>query len=113
LKCDAKICKQRIGKRGRDEEAGISLEYLEDLNKYHDAWLVDGADKFNTIVIDCNEDFESNPEKQKEMITKIQQKVNQLYQEYNIPNVSDKVSKIEIVKDDETNLDKKVFIVKE
>lgn len=113
LKCDAKICKQRIAKRGREEEAGISLEYLEDLNKYHDAWLVDGADKFNTIVIDCNEDFESNPEKQKEMISRIQQKVNQLYQEQNVQHVFENVSKIEIIKEDNnSNLNKKVFIEK-
>ncbi len=96
LKCDAKICKQRIGKRGRDEEAGISLEYLEDLNKYHDAWLVDGADKSNTIVIDCNEDFESNPEKQKEMISRIREKVNEIYNEQNqIDSIKSKIIKIE------------------
>jgi deoxyadenosine/deoxycytidine kinase len=81
LKCDAKICKQRIAKRGRYEEAEISLEYLEDLNKYHDAWLIDGPDNENTIVIDCNEDFESNIEKQKEMILKIREKVNQIINE--------------------------------
>ncbi len=83
LKCDAEICKQRIAKRGREEEASISLEYLQDLNKYHDAWLIDGADSANTIVIDCNEDFESNPDKQKEMISKIREKVNQIYKEQN------------------------------
>ena len=80
LKCDAKICKERIGKRGRDEEANISLEYLQDLNKYHDEWLLNGleTDKSNTIVIDCNEDFESDTEKQKEMIEKIREKVNEI-----------------------------------
>jgi deoxyadenosine/deoxycytidine kinase len=81
LKCDAKICKERIAKRGRYEEAEISLEYLEDLNKYHDAWLIDGPDNENTIVIDCNEDFESNIEKQREMILKIREKVNQIINE--------------------------------
>lgn len=80
LKCDAKICKERIGKRGREEEANISLEYLQDLNKYHDEWLLNGleTDKAETIVIDCNEDFESDTEKQKEMITKIREKVNRI-----------------------------------
>lgn len=95
LKCDASICKQRIAKRGREEEAGISLEYLEDLNKYHDAWLLDGSDKDNTIVIDCNEDFESNLEKQKEMILKIKIKVNEIFQKSLVQTDSIK-SKIEI-----------------
>lgn len=79
LKCDADICKERIIKRGREEEANITLEYLQDLNKYHDAWLIDSNDKLNTIVIDCNEDFESNPQKQKDMIQQIIQKVNEIY----------------------------------
>ena len=80
LKCDAKICKERIGKRGREEEANISLEYLQDLNKYHDEWLINGleSDQSNTIIIDCNEDFESDTEKQKEMIEKIREKVNEI-----------------------------------
>ncbi len=100
LKCDAEICKQRIAKRGREEEASISLEYLQDLNKYHDAWLIDGADSSNTIVIDCNEDFESNPDKQKEMILKIKEKVNEIYNEQNnltdpIDSIKSKIIKIE------------------
>lgn len=86
LKCDAQICKERIKKRGREEEAGISLEYLQDLNKYHDNWLIDGSDKENTIVIDCNEDFESNPEKQKKMILSIIQKINEIYSDINQSN---------------------------
>lgn len=98
LKCDANICKERIKKRGREEEVGITLEYLQDLNKYHDAWLIDGSDSLNTIIIDCNEDFESNPEKQKEMIFKIIKKINEIYSntiQLDIENKSIK-NKIEI-----------------
>ena len=45
---------------------------IQDLNKYHDAWLINGleSDQSNTIVIDCNEDFESDADKQREMIEK-------------------------------------------
>ena len=94
LKCDAKICKERIGKRGREEEANISLEYLQDLNKYHDEWLLNGleSDQSNTIVIDCNEDFESDTEKQKEMILKIRKKVNEII------GIGEQESQIEIEK---------------
>ncbi len=77
LKCDSEICHKRIQKRGRIEEQGITLEYLQDLNKYHDVWLNSGAE--NTIVLDCNEDFESNPEKQKQMINAIKERVKQIF----------------------------------
>ncbi len=99
LKCDAEICLQRIQKRGRDEEKGITIEYLNDLNKYHDAWLNSGTE--NAIVIDCNEDFEHNPEKQIEMIQTIRKRLDEIIG--NEKNEENLVSKhIEIIKEDET-----------
>ncbi len=77
LKCDAEICIERIKKRGRTEEESIQLEYLRSLNDYHDKWLMNRDD---TIVIDCNEDFESSEEKQEEMITNIISRIEQILQ---------------------------------
>jgi deoxyadenosine/deoxycytidine kinase len=41
LRTPAKECLQRIRQRGRGEEAGIALEYLEQLEALHDEWLLD------------------------------------------------------------------------
>jgi deoxycitidine kinase len=72
LKCDPNICLNRIKKRGRSEEESINLKYLEDLNKYHDEWLLNNK---NAIVIDCNESFEEDENKQEEFINLIRNKL--------------------------------------
>lgn len=72
LKCDPKICLERINKRNRIEEKLISIDYLEKLNEYHDNWLLK---EDNVIILDCNDDFENNIEKQNEMIQIIKDKL--------------------------------------
>jgi deoxyadenosine/deoxycytidine kinase len=57
LKCDPVVSLERIKKRNRSEESNITLEYLEELNKYHDNWLLK---KDNVLVIDCNNDTIDN-----------------------------------------------------
>jgi deoxyadenosine/deoxycytidine kinase len=71
LKASSNTCADRIKKRGRIEEESISLEYLEGLNKYHDDWLLSDKLKSNVIVIDCEEEFEQDEQKQNQMIEKI------------------------------------------
>lgn len=72
LKASSNVCLERITKRGRKEEEGITLEYLEKLNIYHDNWLLKSdnthTDTSDVIIIDCEEDFENNAEKQEHMI---------------------------------------------
>jgi deoxyadenosine/deoxycytidine kinase len=70
LRCSAETAKARINKRGRKEEEGITLEYLKDLHKYHEEWLMDGT-KNNVIVIDCDREFESDLEYQGEIIKQV------------------------------------------
>ena len=52
------VCMGRIAKRGRKEEKTITMEYLENLEKYH-------KNAFNQIEgllkVDCEEDYESVP----------------------------------------------------
>jgi thymidine kinase/deoxynucleoside kinase len=74
LKCDPKISLERINKRNRTEEKLITIDYLEKLNEYHDKWLLNLED--NIIILDCNDDFENNLEKQAEMVTAIKDKLN-------------------------------------
>jgi deoxyadenosine/deoxycytidine kinase len=75
LKATPETCAQRIKKRARIEEESISLEYLEGLNKYHDKWLLSSGQE-NVIVIDCEEEFESDEIKQEKMIIKIKNELN-------------------------------------
>ena len=48
LRTPAEVCLQRIQARGREEESGISLEYLHQLEHLHDEWLLDNP---KTIVL--------------------------------------------------------------
>ncbi len=41
LRTPAEVCLQRIHERGREEESGIPLEYLQQLENLHDEWLLD------------------------------------------------------------------------
>jgi deoxyadenosine/deoxycytidine kinase len=49
LRTPAEVCLERITSRSRDEEAGIALEYLLQLEGLHDEWLLDNP---KSIVLD-------------------------------------------------------------
>jgi len=53
---------ERIGRRGREYESGLSIGYLEDLNKKYEQWI-EGYDAGSLIIIDSDKlNFESDPE---------------------------------------------------
>jgi len=49
LRTPAEICLQRIKARGRAEESGVTLEYLLQLERLHDEWLLNDP---KTLVLD-------------------------------------------------------------
>ncbi len=49
LRTPAEVCMQRIRDRGRAEESGVTLEYLLQLERLHDDWLLDHP---RAIVLD-------------------------------------------------------------
>lgn len=49
LRTPAEVCLERITSRSRDEEEGIPLEYLLQLERLHDEWLLDNP---KSIVLD-------------------------------------------------------------
>jgi len=57
IRTDPKICYKRIQERGRSEEVdgGISLDYLEKLDKAHDDWL---GNEDNVIVLNGDKSFD-------------------------------------------------------
>lgn len=79
LHANSETCMKRIKKRNRIEEENIKIDYLEKLNEYHDSWLLNDEMKDNVVVIDCNEEFETNEKKQEEMINLINSKFNKIF----------------------------------
>jgi len=81
LRSDPSVCKQRLGKRGRDEEVDtVGLDYLTALHDAHESWLMRKEHKdpvartisnLPLLVIDVNEDFESNPAVQAKHLKRI------------------------------------------
>ena len=52
LKTDPEIAFQRIKKRNRKEEEGITLDYINDVHDYHEKWL--SKYNYNICVLDGN-----------------------------------------------------------
>jgi deoxyadenosine/deoxycytidine kinase len=77
LRCNPQTAFSRIQKRAREEESGISLEYLTALHEYHEKWLISNPD-VNSIVIDCDEDFESNESNKQKIIDQVIQSINSI-----------------------------------
>jgi deoxyadenosine/deoxycytidine kinase len=83
LKVDPAICYQRLLKRNRDEEATVPLDYLQKLHEKHESWLIEKKDiapymkDIPVLVLDCNNDFESNKVETMQHIEKIEAFFNQ------------------------------------
>lgn len=61
IRADPETSYKRMVKRERVEEKCVPIEYLQNICKYHDDWLLSDKYKDNVLIIDVNEDFESNP----------------------------------------------------
>ena len=95
LKASPETCASRIKKRGRVEEESIELDYLKGLNDYHDAWLLNEP---NTIIINCEEEFEIDQDKHNQMINQIKSKLDLI--------MGNKKIEIEYVSEPKTKSDK-------
>lgn len=68
LKVSPTIAHTRIKKRQRSGESTIPLEYLEQIDKRHDQFLIEktgilpSLQNIPVLLLDCNEEFENNPE---------------------------------------------------
>ncbi len=71
------VCFERIAKRGRESEQDITLEYVQQIHEAHEKFLVEKQVSFADIkdvpvlVLDCNEEFASNPAKMAEFLQKV------------------------------------------
>lgn len=78
LRCTPQKSYERLGKRGRPEENGVTFDYLTQLHDKHEAWLhhknVEKHPSLSDVPIlelDCNQEFETDEKYRAELFAKV------------------------------------------
>lgn len=79
LRAPPKKCMERLEHRGRAEEKGVKLDYLDKLHVQHERWLVEKSTELHfeklkripVLQLDASVEFQSDPEVQEEIIRKM------------------------------------------
>ena len=63
LKADPEVCFARVQKRNRASENSLTLDYIKQIDGWHNLFLIEKKDVIPaikavpTLILDCNEDF--------------------------------------------------------
>lgn len=83
LKTNPAISHERIKKRNRGSEAGITLGYLQQINDCHNAFLIEKKGvlpmlkEVPVLVLDADQEFEDNPKVLKDHLNRVQEFMEQ------------------------------------
>lgn len=79
LKADIPKLVGQIGKRGREYENAIRIDYLKNLNLHYEEWI-GNYDKGKLLIVDVNNmDFVANQEDFASIVNKIDREINGLF----------------------------------
>lgn len=79
LRAPPEKCMERLVRRGRSEEEGVKLDYLEKLHIQHEKWLVEKSTELHfeklkqipVLQLDASVEFQSDPDVREQFITKV------------------------------------------
>ncbi|XP_070821444.1 deoxyguanosine kinase, mitochondrial [Chaetodon trifascialis] len=79
LRAPPKKCMERLQNRGRAEEKGVKLDYLDKLHVQHERWLVEKSTEIHfeklkqipVLQLDASVEFQRDPEVREQFITKV------------------------------------------
>ena len=69
LRCEPEISFKRQKVRSRDEESGLSLDYMKQIHERHEEWLLKEGN--NTIVLDASNSFNVDDNDMRKIISKL------------------------------------------